>query len=287
LVKTAVTALRGLDCLVNNVGIGPLARIMDVTEAHWDEVIAVNLRSALFCTQAALPALRESHGSVVWSPLWRALVAGPTDSFVHAISKAGLVGMARTLALELAPENVESIACVPDTLTPSSRARKTRPLWTIDRSISKATPLGRMGTVRECASAILYFASNDATYCTGSTLVNDGGCHGARKVGEQRNRSTEASAGRISGHTVRLQRQACSRHGSTMGIGARSCRGVSQFRSDRCDQWPIRRFRLDGHHRIRRRQPTNLSSGDLSSVFEIERVLGKLITSWAVLISGE
>lgn len=176
-VKTAVTALSGLDCLVNNVGIGPLARIMDVTEAHWDKVIAVNLRSALFCTQAALPALRESHGSVVMVSSVAGLVAGPTESFVHAISKAGLVGMARTLALELAPENVRVNCLCPGYIdTPQSHAQNEATNGRIDRFVSKATPLGRMGTVRECASAILYLASNDATYCTGSTLVNDGGC---------------------------------------------------------------------------------------------------------------
>jgi NAD(P)-dependent dehydrogenase (short-subunit alcohol dehydrogenase family) len=104
-------------------------------------------------------------------------VAGPTENFVHAISKAGLVGMARTLALELAPENVRVNCLCPGYIdTPRLRAQNEATNGRIDSSISKATPLGRMGTVRECASAILYFASNDATYCTGSTLVNDGGC---------------------------------------------------------------------------------------------------------------
>ena len=176
-VRAAVTALSGLDCLVNNVGIAPWARMMDVTEAHWDEVIAVNLRSALFCTQAALPALRESHGSVVMVSSVAGLVAGPTDSFVHAVSKAGLVGMARTLALELAPENVRVNCLCPGYIdTPLSRAQNEATNGRINRFVSRATPLGRMGTVRECASAILYFASNDATYCTGATLANDGGC---------------------------------------------------------------------------------------------------------------
>ena len=92
IVDTAVAKLGGLDCLVNNVGIGPLARLMHVTEPHWNEVIAVNLRAALFSTQAALPALRASRGSVVPVSSVTGLIAGPQDSFVYAISKGGLIG---------------------------------------------------------------------------------------------------------------------------------------------------------------------------------------------------
>jgi NAD(P)-dependent dehydrogenase (short-subunit alcohol dehydrogenase family) len=175
--EAAIAALGGLDCLVNNVGIDPLVRMMDVSEAQWDEVIAVNLRSALFCTKFALSALRASHGSVVMVAGAAGLVAGPTDRFMHAVSKAGLIGMARTLALELAPENVRVNCLCPGYIdTPSSQAQNTATGGQIDRFVTKATPLGRIGTVRECASSILYLASNDATYCTGTTIVNDGGC---------------------------------------------------------------------------------------------------------------
>jgi NAD(P)-dependent dehydrogenase (short-subunit alcohol dehydrogenase family) len=176
-VEAAVSGMGGLDCLVNNLGIWPLARMMDVTEAHWDEVIAVNLRSALFCTNFALGALRASRGNIVMVSSTVALMAGPTDSFVYAISKAGLVGMTKTLALELAGEHVRVNCLCPGYIdTPMVRAENAATGGQIDRFVNAAVPLGRKGTVRECASSILYLASDDAGYCTGSIMVNDGGC---------------------------------------------------------------------------------------------------------------
>ena len=168
IVSTAIAKLGGLDCLVNNVGIGPLARLAHVTEAHWDEVIAVNLRAALFCTQAALPALRAAKGSVVMISSVTGLIAGPPDSFVYAISKGGLVAMTRSLATELAAEGVRVNCLCPGYIdTPMIQAENALTNGQLNRAISEFTPAGRIGTVRECASSILYFASDDARYVTG------------------------------------------------------------------------------------------------------------------------
>jgi NAD(P)-dependent dehydrogenase (short-subunit alcohol dehydrogenase family) len=176
-VKAAIRELGGLDCLVNNVGIGPLARLMEVTEAHWDEVLAVNLRAALFCTKAAIPALREAHGSVVMISSVCGLCAGPPDGFVYAVSKGGLIAMTRSLAVELAPHNIRVNCLCPGYInTPMVEAENQLTKGQLYREIGKFTPLGRVGTVRECASSILYFASDEARYCTGSILSNDGGC---------------------------------------------------------------------------------------------------------------
>ena len=176
-VEAAIRGLGGLDCLVNNVGIGPLARMMDISEAHWDEVIQVNLRAALFCTKFALPALRASKGNIVMISSVTGLIAGPPDSFVYSISKGGLISMTKNLATELAPDNVRVNCLCPGYIdTPMIQAENQLTNGQLNRSIGEFTPLGRIGTVRECASSILYFASDDARYCTGSILSNDGGC---------------------------------------------------------------------------------------------------------------
>jgi NAD(P)-dependent dehydrogenase (short-subunit alcohol dehydrogenase family) len=198
IVESAVEALGGLDCLVNNVGIGPLARMMQVTESHWDEVIAVNLRAALFCTQAALPALRRSRGVVVMIASVTGLIAGPPDSFVYAISKGGLISMTRSLALELAPDDVRVNCLCPGYIdTPMIQAENALTNGQLNRAISQFTPLGRIGTVRECASAILYFASDEARYCTGSVLSNDGGCYanGSWGTNDQGSKPAPTTAG--------------------------------------------------------------------------------------------
>ena len=109
--RRAVEAFGGLDCLVNNTGICPLAYPEEVTEDHWDEVVRVNLRSAFFCAQAALPALRESKGNIINIASIAGLCAGPTDSTVYAITKGGLVQMTRAMSVELALDGVR-VNCV-------------------------------------------------------------------------------------------------------------------------------------------------------------------------------
>jgi NAD(P)-dependent dehydrogenase (short-subunit alcohol dehydrogenase family) len=177
IVTSAVEGLGGLDCLVNSVEICPTSRMSEVSEAHWDEVIAANLRSAMFCTVAALPALRRSKGNVVIVSSVAALTAGPTDRFVYSVSKAGLIGMTRTLALELAADGVRVNCVCPGHIdTPQVRAQDQAGQGQLEQFVRRATPLGRLGTPRECASAIAYLASEDSGYCTGSTIVIDGGC---------------------------------------------------------------------------------------------------------------
>lgn len=184
IVTDALARLGGLDVLVNNVGICPLRYMMDVTEEHWDEVIAVNLRSAFFCTQFALPELRRSRGNVVMVASVAGLAAGPTDSFVYAISKGALVNMTRGLAIELAPEGIRVNAVCPGYIdTPMIQAENAATAGQVHAFISRATPLGRVGSVRECAGSILYLASGLAAYCTGTLLVNDGGCIAAGSWG--------------------------------------------------------------------------------------------------------
>jgi len=176
-VGRAIELLGGLDVLVNNVGICPLSYMMDVTEEHWDQLIAVNLRSAFFCSKFALPALRKSRGNIVMVASVAGICAGPTDSFVYAISKGGLVNMTRGLAIELAPDVVRVNAVCPGYIdTPMISAENAATGGQVYAFIRTETPMRRLGSVRECASSILYLASDLAGYCTGSILVNDGGC---------------------------------------------------------------------------------------------------------------
>jgi NAD(P)-dependent dehydrogenase (short-subunit alcohol dehydrogenase family) len=176
-VEAAIAGLGGLDCLVNNAGICDLARVMDVTEEHWDKMMAVNLQSALFCSQFALPELRKSKGNIVNIASIAGLIGGPSDSHVYAITKGGLVNMTRTMALELASDGVRVNCLCPGYIdTPLIQAENEATGGQVYNFVNQSTPMGRIGGVRECASSILYFASDDASYVTGSILSNDGGC---------------------------------------------------------------------------------------------------------------
>jgi NAD(P)-dependent dehydrogenase (short-subunit alcohol dehydrogenase family) len=177
IVNAALQGLGGLDVLVNNAGICPLAYPMDVTEEHWDQVMAVNLRATMFCTKFALPALRQSKGNIVMVASAGGLSAGPTDSFVYAISKGALINMTRTLALELVADGIRINAVCPGYIdTPMVQAENEATGGQIYEFIKRSVPMGRIGTLRECASGIVYLASDDAGYMTGSVFVNDGGC---------------------------------------------------------------------------------------------------------------
>lgn len=183
MIGEAVEALGGLDCLVNNAGIGDLSYPEDVTEAHYQKVANVNLRSAFFLTQYALPALRESKGSTIFTASVTGLFAGPTDSYVYAALKSGMINLGRTLALELAPDVRVNMLCPGYIDTPLIAAENAAHDGQIFAFIERAAALKRLGTMEECASSLTYLASDEAAYFTGSVLVNDGGLTARRTWG--------------------------------------------------------------------------------------------------------
>lgn len=184
LVQDAIQGLGGLDYLVCNAGIGDLSHPEDVTEAHWDKVFRVNCRSGYLLTQAALPALRESKGNVLLVASAGGICAGPTDAYAYAVTKAGLISLAKSLALELAPDAIRVNALCPGYInTPLIDAENAATGGQVHRFVEQAAPLGRIGTDRECASAIVYLASDEAAYFTGSLVVNDGGLMARRSWG--------------------------------------------------------------------------------------------------------
>jgi NAD(P)-dependent dehydrogenase (short-subunit alcohol dehydrogenase family) len=177
-VDAAVRGLGGLDCLVNNVGTWSTSKeIMDVSEDEWDRVMNLNMRSALFCSKAAVPALRSSRGSIIFVASTAAVVAGPSESLLYSVAKAGLFGLTRTLAVETAADGIR-VNCVCPGFVDTAGCGGV--VGTDDAALrataAKVVPLGRMSSLRECASTLLYLASDDAAYFTASILVNDGGC---------------------------------------------------------------------------------------------------------------
>jgi len=178
MMAAAVSSLGGLDCLVVNADYSPRARTMEVTEEIWDAAVAANLRSAVFAIKAALPALRKSQGNIVVVSSAAALMAGPADQLMFSTTMAGLLGMARNLAIELAPDKVRINSVAPGYLdTPELAAASSQRREQVKRFVAASVPLGRIGTLAECASAILYLASEGAGYCSGTVIGVDGGAY--------------------------------------------------------------------------------------------------------------
>ena len=160
-----------LDALVNNASSFFPTPVGDITAQAWDDLIGTNLRAPLFLAQAAAPALRKSQGAIV--NIADIHAERPLKNFVvYSIAKAGLIGMTRSLARELAPEvRVNAIAPGPI-------------LWPDDPSFDELsrqriishTPLKREGEPDDIAKAV-HFLIADATYVTGETISVDGGRH--------------------------------------------------------------------------------------------------------------
>jgi 3-oxoacyl-[acyl-carrier protein] reductase len=163
----------GLDVLCCNAGVFPAARLDEMTPAQLDEVLATNLKGTIFMVQAALPALRRSgHGRVIVT----SSITGPITGFVgwshYGASKAGQLGFVRSAALELAGSGVTVNAIMPGNIA-TEGLDDMGPDYL--RSMAAAIPLGHLGSVGDIASAALFFASDEAGYITGQTLVVDGG----------------------------------------------------------------------------------------------------------------
>lgn len=183
-VEAALSGLGGLDVLVNNAGHCPLALVDEVDEGHWHDVVDLNLRAVFFCSKFALPELRRSKGNIVNVSSVLGLIGGPPGNLVYSITKGAIVSMTRAMALELAKDGVRVNCLCPGYIdTPLIAQENATTGGEFYRQINEWTPVGRIGTIKECASSVLFFASQDASFVTGAILSNDGGCAAAASAG--------------------------------------------------------------------------------------------------------
>ena len=156
-----------LDVLVCNAGIARQELFTDITEADWREMLGVNLDGVFHCCQAALPHMihRKQGKIITLSSMWGQV--GASCETVYSMSKAGVIGFTRALAQELAPEGI-AVNCVAPGII------DTRMNACFDRAELEAqVPMGRLGTPREVAEAVLYLA--EGPYVTGQVLGVNGG----------------------------------------------------------------------------------------------------------------
>jgi NAD(P)-dependent dehydrogenase (short-subunit alcohol dehydrogenase family) len=167
-------SLGGIDILVNNAGIFPRVEFLDMTESQWDEVLNVNLKGTFLCTQAVAQKLveRGRAGAVINLASSAAFRSSPRG--VHYVaSKAGIVGVTRATALELAPYRVRVNAIAPGT-TDTAQPRYGMSEEEL-QAAGRQVPLGRMGTPEDVADLAIFLASEEARHITGQTLHVNGG----------------------------------------------------------------------------------------------------------------
>jgi NAD(P)-dependent dehydrogenase (short-subunit alcohol dehydrogenase family) len=180
LFASAFAAFGRVDILVNDVGGGTSGRIWEARVEDWDFVLRLNLRSAFLCTREAAAHMRErrygriinlSSGAREGTP-WTAYYIGNS---AYSAAKAGIHGFTRGVALELAEYGVTVNAVAPGPIETEKTAPSFRRLEPLEYGPVRATPLRRIGVPADIANAVLYLASDEANYITGTTLAVAGG----------------------------------------------------------------------------------------------------------------
>jgi len=170
---TAVERLGGIDVLCANAGMFPDKPFTELTEADVDAVLGCNLKGTMFAVQACLPALEASgHGRVVVTSSITGPITGYPGWAHYGASKAGQLGFLRTVAIELAPKKVTINAVMPGNIATEGLADMGEDYI---RETEAVIPQHRLGAVEDIGYAALFFASDQAGYITGQTLVVDGG----------------------------------------------------------------------------------------------------------------
>jgi NAD(P)-dependent dehydrogenase (short-subunit alcohol dehydrogenase family) len=161
-----------VDILVNNAGAGGAARLEDVTSEDWDRVVNVNLKGTFFCTRAVLPNMQKNrYGKIV--NIGSRAGLGKEERTVYAATKAGLIGVTRTWALELARYNINVNYVGPGPIETEFFMANNTPEQT--RAILSTVPLQRMGKPRDVANLISFLASDEASFITGQSIFICGG----------------------------------------------------------------------------------------------------------------
>jgi len=161
-----------IDVLVNNAGITRDARLARMTDAQFDDVIAVNLKGVFECTQAVLPAMLEQGSGVVINASSVVGLYGNFGQTNYAATKAGVIAFTKTWARELGPKGIRTAAVCPGFIATPILA--TIPPPVMAKMIEKV-PLGRLGEPDEIAAVYAFLASDEASYVNGAVIEVSGG----------------------------------------------------------------------------------------------------------------
>ncbi len=175
-VKAAATqtldAWGRIDILVNNAGICPMTPLLEITPDEWDRVLAINLKGAFLFSQAVIPAMRaQRSGKIINVASSAGQMGGIAVGLHYSASKAGMLGLTKSLARILAPDIQVNAVSPGTTESEMTRGWDEAAIANIVRQI----PAGRLGRPADTAAAVLFLASDEASFITGQTLSVNGG----------------------------------------------------------------------------------------------------------------
>lgn len=165
-------ALGGIDVLISNAGISICKPFLEIEYEQWRHVLEVNLDGMFVCAQEAIKRMKKQHyGVVLFTASTNGIEAHPLYADYNA-SKAGIILLAKTLALEFAPWLRVNAVCPGYVLTPMQKTEYTPEML---EALNAEIPLNRHGTAEEVAALFAFLASNQASYITGQAIAIDGG----------------------------------------------------------------------------------------------------------------
>lgn len=177
-VERTVHEFGGIHVLFNNAGIIRRATVVEIREEEWDRVMAVNVKSIFFMCREVIPIMQRAGGGSIIHTASGWGLAGGTRAAAYCASKGAVVLMTKAMAIDHGRQNIRvNCVCPGDTDTAMLR-NEARQLGEVeDRFLAESAnrPLGRMGKPGEIARAVLYLASDAASFVTGTALVVDGG----------------------------------------------------------------------------------------------------------------
>lgn len=172
MVREAVGALGKLDILVNNAGIGKVQPFLEITKENWERHLHVHLFGTFYCAQAvAREMAKQKYGRIINIASVAGLM-GPIDLAPYGAAKAGIIGLTRAAALDLADHGITVNAIAPGPI--DTELLRTWPADAL-RERAQHLPIARLGRVEEVAHAALFLASPDSSFISGTVLVVDGG----------------------------------------------------------------------------------------------------------------
>ncbi|MCC0639281.1 MULTISPECIES: elongation factor P 5-aminopentanone reductase [unclassified Clostridioides] len=162
----------GLDLLINNAGISQDKLFTDITDEDWDNMMNINLKGSFYCSQIALKyMISEKKGNIInISSIWG--ISGASCEVHYSVSKAGIIGMTKALAKEVAPSNIRVNSIAPGVINTDMLSEYNED--EIDVLVEE-TPLMRLGTPEDIANCAIFLASDKSSFITGQVISPNGG----------------------------------------------------------------------------------------------------------------
>ena len=171
----SLSYLDRLDVLVNNAGLSRRGTVEDLSDDDWDLTLAVDLSAVFFMSRAAIPVMKRQGGGAIVNTASELAIVATRNQAAYCAAKAGVLQFTKAMALDHARDGIRINAVCPGPVdTPLlASGREDREAALI--AIAEETPMGRLGRPEEIAAAILFLASDDASFMTGAAMVVDGG----------------------------------------------------------------------------------------------------------------